>query len=100
MKRIALYVCVLVLAVVFFVIGLFNRANVDVDYIVGQTSQPLVFVMLACFVFGALLTLFVFGIRMWYWKSRSKAFEKQLELEHREAAQAQVRKDFEEVRQA
>lgn len=100
MKRIALYFCVLILAIVFFIIGLFNRVSVEVDYVFGQTSQPLVFVMLGCFVFGALLTLFVFGIRMWYWKSRSRVLEKQLEIEHHEATKAQVQKEFEETRQA
>lgn len=100
MKRIALYCFVPVLALVFFGIGLFNREKVHLDYIIGATDQPLVFVMLGSFVFGALLTLFVFGIRMWFWKSRSRALEKQLEAEHQEQDKAKVRQDFEAVRQA
>lgn len=100
MKKIGLYVSVLVLAVLFFVFGLFNKAQVQFDYIVGTVQLPLVFVMLICFVCGALLTQIVFGFKFLYWKNRAVALEKMLEQEYREQDKAQVRAQFEESHSA
>lgn len=100
MKKLGLYLSVLVLAVLFFVFGLFNKAQVQFDYILGSTQLPLVFVMLICFVCGALLTQIVFGLKFLYWKNRAVALEKMLAHEYKAQDKAQVRAEFEQSHQA
>lgn len=100
MKKLGLYLSVLVLAVLFFVLGLFNKVEVQFDYILGTAQLPLVFVMLLCFVSGALLTQIVFGFKFWYWKNRAVALEKMLNQEYQAQDRAQVRAEFEKAHQA
>lgn len=98
MKRWGLYIVVIVLGILFAVLGLFNSTEVNFDYVVAQKEIPLIFVMLISFVFGALLTLLVFGIKSLYWRSRALALEKQLVAEYDKLEEAELRREFENSR--
>ena len=51
--------------------------------------------MLASFIVGALLMLFVFGIKVWYWRAKAQNIEKQLAGEIRRRDNDEIRKNFE-----
>ncbi len=99
MKKWGLYLSIIVLGILFFVLGLFNRDSVHFDYILGSVDVPLVFIMLICFVCGAFLFLSVFSVKLWYWKGRAKSLEKMLKTEYKEQDKAQTRKEFQQSQQ-
>ncbi len=86
---------VAVLGIGFVIIGMFNNGDVEFHYVLGKEQLPLVVVMLACFVCGALLALLVFGIKALYWRGRARSVERQLAERYREADKAEVKKRFE-----
>lgn len=96
-KRWAFYGAVSFLVILFFIFGLFNRAVVEVDYILWTVRWPLIFVMLFSFVFGALLTLVVFAVRLWFWRSRALAYEKLLQEHELLVAKSKAKKEFDEA---
>ena len=100
MKTALFYLAVLILCALFFVIGLFNHETVEFNYIIDKQTLPLIVVMLASFIFGALLTLFVFGIKVWYWKARAQNLEKEILSERRNRENAAARLDFEQDKKA
>ena len=69
------YIAVIALSAVFFTLGLFNQVKVHFDYGFGAQDVPLIAIMLGFFLFGALITLFVFGIKVMFWKSKALALE-------------------------
>ncbi|MBP3194810.1 MAG: LapA family protein [Cardiobacteriaceae bacterium] len=100
MKTALFYLAVLVLCALFFVLGLLNRETVEFDFVLGKETLPLIFVMLISFIFGAFLTLFVFGIKVWYWKGRAQSLEKEIANDRRNRENAAARRDFEQDKKA
>lgn len=100
MKKWGLYIVVAILGVIFTVMGMFNSEQVGFDYILGKTTLPLIAVMMLSFLFGALLTMSVFGVKAMYWKSRARTFEAQLAYEYDKMDKAQIQAEFEKSRQA
>ncbi len=96
--RIINWALLAILGIWFALIGWFNSSQIEVNYVLGTAKWPLVAVMLICFLFGALLTLFVFGIKSLYWKTIATSLEKQLVDEHREAEEATIKAEFEQVK--
>lgn len=91
------WILLAILGIWFALMGLFNSTPVMFHYALGERELPLVVVMLICFIFGALLTLLVFGVKSLYWKSRSKSLERQLDREHRAADDATIKAEFEQA---
>lgn len=94
------YLSVIALSAVFFTLGLFNQVMVKFDYGFGSQEVPLIAIMLGFFFFGALITLFVFGIKVMFWKSKAQALEKQLAREYKIQDKEQVKKSFDKDRKA
>lgn len=88
------YLLMLSVAGLFFVIGLANQEVVRVNYLSGSIELPLVWVLLAAFVFGAILAMLVFGLRAWYWKMNAKTLSARIQQQARDAHHQKVREDF------
>lgn len=89
------YIIVIVLGIIFALMGLFNSNDVVFNYLLGERDLPLVVVMVLSFLCGALFTLFVFGVKTLFWRSRAKKLQSQLDREHREAHHEAVKSQYE-----
>lgn len=100
MMRVINWILLIVLVVWFALLGIFNSAKVQFDYVFASGEWPLVAVMTVCFLFGALLTLLLFGVKSLYWKAQARALQKQLIDEHRQAQELAVQTQFEQVQKS
>ncbi len=85
---------VALLGLVFTVLGMHNSGPVEVDYLFGKSQLALISVMVLSFICGALLTLFVFGVKSVFWRCRARRLGKQLKAEHSAQSEAQIRAEF------
>lgn len=88
------------LGIVFAVLAIFNDQAVNFDYLLGKHEVPLIVVLVVGFLFGALLTLLIFGVQAMYWKSRAMALHEQLQREHQDADHAEIEAQFRADQQA
>ena len=86
--------CIALLGIIFTVVGMHNSNVVAVDYLFGQAQLPLIYVMVLCFVLGALLTLLVFGLKSFFWRLRAKRLGHQLKAEHHAQSDAKILPEF------
>lgn len=90
------YVIVLLLGIIFCLIGLFNSGqSVQFDYLLGERELPLILVMMLSFLFGALLSLLVFGVKTLFWRGRAHKLQAQIDRERRDAHHESVKSQFE-----
>lgn len=82
------------LGIGFAVLAIFNDQNITFDYLLGKHEVPLIVVLVVGFLFGALLTLLIFGVQAMYWKNRALALHEQLSREHQDADHAEIEAQF------
>ncbi len=100
MKKLLFIVLVLVALVVTLTLSFNNSQEVVVNYVLGQYTLPLSWLIFGSFIFGVLIALPFFAFSGWVWKLKAKSLQKKIDELIKQRQRDEIAKQFNQEKQS